>query len=152
MQELLSTAAKASAVNPDPTNQRIGQLLGATSRPVEDAPEYQIIGTDGSGWYQQVGHDHDVHANKAMQAELRQQMRQKVASQLKAHHDRPQAGLFRMLELAIVRSDSAVLRATKLVGLKPSDGLYEKIKEILVAEDNLDPKSELWTLLGVSQG
>ena len=137
-------------MNPDPNNQSIKQLREATDRPVESPPGYHIVGRDGAGWYQAVGHNHDVHSNKAMMAELRQQVRQKVVSQLKAHHDRPQAGLFRMLELAIVRSDSAVLRTSALVGLKPSDGLYEKIKEILVAEDNLDPKSELWMLLGFS--
>jgi hypothetical protein len=139
-------------MNPDSTNKRIKELRGNVTRPVESAPAYQIIGLDGSGWYQQVGHDHDAHSNKADLAELREQMREKIAWQRKAHNGRPQLGLFNMLELAIVRSDSAVFRCVDLMGVKPSDGLYEKIKAILVAEDDLDPMSPLWKLLGVSTG
>lgn len=137
-------------MDPDSRNQRIKELLENVSKPVEDAPAYQIVGLDGSGWHQQVGHDHDVHSNKADLAELRQQTRKKISSQIKAHNGRPQLGLFKMLEVAIVRSDSAVFRSVELVGVKPSEGLYEKIKAILVAEDDLDPKSPLWELLGVS--
>jgi len=56
-----------------------------------------------------------------------------------------------MLELAIVRSDTSLVRLADLVGMKPSDGLYEKMKLILVEEDNLlDSKSPLWKLLGVN--
>ena len=133
----------------DSTNRRIRELREDATRPVENAPPYQIVGTDGHGWHQQVGHVHDVHANKSALAELRQQMREKITSQIEVHKDRPQAGLFRMLELAIIRSDSAVFRSAELVGVKPSDGLYEKIKTILVATDELEPKSRLWTLMGV---
>lgn len=134
----------------DSTNRRIRELSDEAIKPVENAPPYQIIGTDGAGWYQQVGHVHDVHANKSALAELRQQMREKIAFQIEVHKDRPQAGLFRMLELAIIRSDSAVFRSAELVGVKPSDGLYENIKAVLVATDELDPNSRLWTLMGVS--
>lgn len=136
-------------MNSNSTKMHIDELCKGATRTVESAPAYQIVGSDGSGWYQQVGHDHDVKAQKADVAELRLQLRQKIASQLELHKDRPQAGLFRMLELAVVRSDSAVFRSAELVGFKPSNGLYYKIKEILVAEDGLDPKSELWTLLGI---
>lgn len=136
-------------MNPNTTNKRIKELHENTYRPVENAPDHQIIGTDGSGWYQQVGHDHDRRSNSADLAELRTHMRQKIASQLNNHKNRPQIGLFRMLELAIVRSDWVVFRTVELVGVKPSNGLYEKIKEILVTEDNLDPNSELWKLFGV---
>ena len=134
----------------DSTNRRIRELSVDATKPVENAPSYQIIGTDGAGWYQQVGHMHDVHANKSALAKLRQQMREKIAAQIEVHKGRPQAGLFRMLELAIVQNDSAVFRSAELVGVKPSDGLYEKIKAILVATDELDPNSRLWTLMGVS--
>lgn len=144
------TQTKAFVMNANSASMLFRELREDTTRPVEDAPAHQIINTDGAGWYQHLGHVHDVRANQSAFAELRQQIREKIASQIEVHKNRPQAGLFRMLELAIVRSDSAVFRSAELAGVKPSDGLYEKIKAILVVEDELDPKSELWTLFGIS--
>ena len=69
-------------------------------------------------------------------------MRERIASQIEVHKGRPQAELFRQLELAVVRSDSAVFQCMKLDGVKPSDGLYEKIKAILIAEDVRDADRE----------
>ena len=63
--------------------------------------------------------------------------------------DKPQRGLLKKLELAIIRSDSALMDTARLVGVKPSCGLYTKIKEILVVEEDLDPHTDLWRLLGV---
>ncbi len=137
-------------MNPDSTNNRIKELREGTAKPIENAPGHQIVGTDGSGWYQQVGHDHDVHSVKADSAELRQELHQKIALQIQLHRNKPQRGLFLKLDLAVARSDSAMFRASELVGVKPSAGLYERIKEILVTEEDLDPNSELWKLWGVN--
>ena len=137
-------------MNPDSADTSLRELRESATRPIEDAPEHQIIGTDGSGWYKQVGHEHDVRSNKSSLAELRQQLRERITSQIAVHKNRPQAGLLKMLELTLVRSDSAVFRSADLVGVKPSDGLYTKVKAILVVEDELDPNSELWALLGIA--
>jgi hypothetical protein len=131
--------------------QRIEELVENMARPIENAPAHQIIGTDGLGWYQQVGHVHDSHSNKANLAELRLKLRHKITAQIDSHKDRPQQKLFKMLELAIIRSDKSLFQLAALVGMKPSEGLYEKIKSILVDEDNLlDAKSPLWKLMGVN--
>lgn len=137
--------------NRDSDKHRIKELLGNRAKPIESAPTHQIIGTDGLGWYQQVGHDHDIKSNKADLAELRSLLRMKIAAQIEAHKDRPQQKLFKMLELAIVRSDTSLFRLADIVGVKPSQGLYAKIKCIIVDEDSqLDSKSPLWKLLGVN--
>ena len=60
------------------------------ARPIENAPAHQIIGTDGLGWYQQVGHVHDNHSNKANFAEIRARLCLKIVAQIEAHKDRPQ--------------------------------------------------------------
>ena len=60
-----------------------------------------------------------------------------------------QRGLLRKLELSVVRSDKALFDTAKLIGVKPSDGLYKRIKAILVEAEGLDPESVLWRLLGV---
>jgi len=137
--------------NKDSDKLHIEKLLENMSRPIENAPTHQIIGTDGSGWYQQVGHIHDKHSNKADLAEIRALLRQKIAVQIEAHKNRPQQKLFKMLELAIVRSDKSLFRLAEIVGVKPSQGLYEQIKTIIVDEDDrLDSNSPLWKLLGVN--
>jgi len=137
--------------NQDSDKDSVAELLKNMARPIESAPAHQMIGTDGLGWYQQVGHIHDIHANRADLAKLRLKRRQKICAQIEAHQNKPQQKLFKMLELAIVRSDTSLVRLADLVGMKPSDGLYEKMKLILVEEDNLlDSKSPLWKLLGVN--
>lgn len=127
----------------------IKHLVDGCFQQVEDAPEHQLIGVDGAGWFQQVGHDHDARANKSNLEELRRQIRLKIAAHIDSLGDKPQRGLLKKLELAIIRSDSALMDTARLVGVKPSCGLYTKIKEILVVEENLDPHTDLWRLLGV---
>lgn len=137
--------------NGDSDKQGIEELLENMVKPIESAPTHQIIGTDGLGWYQQVGHVHDNQSNKADLAELRARLRLKIVAQIQAHKDRPQQKLFKLLELAIVRSDTALFRLADIVGVKPSQGLYAKVKKIIVDEDSqLDSKSPLWKLLGVN--
>lgn len=133
---------KNFVTNADVTNMLARELLEDFARPVEDAPTHQIIGTDGAGWYQLVGHVHDVHAKKSALAELRQQIRERISSQIEVHKSRPEAALFKALELAIIRSDSAVFRTAELFGIKPSSGLYGKIAAILVAENEEKLKIE----------
>ena len=130
---------------------RIEKLRENMAMPIENAPTHQIIGTDGSGWYQQVRHEHDKHSNKSDLAEIRALLRQKIAAQIEAHKNRPQQELFRMLELAIVRSDKSLFRLVDIVGVNPSHGLYEQIMKIIVDEDSqIDSRSLPWKLLGVN--
>lgn len=127
----------------------IKQLVDDSFRQVENAPRHQLVGIDGAGWFQQVGHDHDSRANKSSLEELRNQMRLRIVNLMHSPACKRQHGLLRKLELAVVRSDKALLDTVKLVGVRPSEGLYIRIKDILIEAENLDPDSDLWRLLGV---
>lgn len=127
----------------------INQLIDDSFRAVEDAPTFQFVGTDGAGWFQQVGHDHDKHAKTSSLEELRIQIRLRIVNLMESPGAMRQRGLLRKLELSVVGSDKALRDTAKLIGVKPSGGLYKRIKEILVETEGLDPDSDLWRLLGV---
>lgn len=127
----------------------IRHLIDSCSAAIEIAPVVQIVGGNGQDWYQQVGHDHDFHANRSSLEELRNQIRSRIVNLSKSPGALRQRGLLRKLELSVVRSNKALFDTAKLIGVKPSDGLYKRIKVILVEAENLDPESELWLLLGV---
>lgn len=137
-----------AAQNPSDLNS-ISQLIDDFSRAVENAPTHQLVGTDGKGWFQQVGHDHDKHAKSSGLEELRNQIRSRIVNLMNSPGATRQRGLLRKLELSVVGSDKALLDTAKLIGVKPSSGLYKRIKEILVETEGLDPDSDLWRLLGV---
>ncbi|NML85775.1 hypothetical protein [Polaromonas sp.] len=127
----------------------INQLVAGSFRPVEFAPRSHLVGIDGKGWFQKVGEDHDLRANKSSLEELRNQIRCRIVTLIDSPGAKRQRKLLRMLELAVIRSDKALLDAVKLVGVTPSGGLYKQIKEILVEAEGLDPDSDLWRLLSV---
>ena len=108
----------------------IQQLIDDFSRAVESAPTHQVVRTNGAGWFQQVGHDHDLHANRSGLEELRKQIRLRIVNLMKSPGATRQRGLLKKLELSVVRSDKALRDTAKLIGVKPSDGLYKRIKEI----------------------
>lgn len=115
----------------------IKQLVEASFREVESAPRQHLVGTDGAGWFQQVGHDHDSCANRSSLEELRNRIRTRIKTLIDSPGAKHQRELLRKLELAVIKSDRALLETAELVGIKPRWGLYKRIEEIVVEAERM---------------
>ena len=111
-------------------NDRIKTLLENCSIPVEPGvPNYRF--GDPKSWFQNVGHDFDRARIRNNKAELRQALMQKIERYRTQFEDKSILDLLYNLQIAITRSDDALMKTAELIGVRPSEGLLTSFAEIV---------------------
>ena len=103
-------------------------LLDEIFSPVEPRPKNYLIG-DGKSWIQEVGNNFDKRRRINDFIEIRNKLNQKLDRLTKRCYGE-QKTVIRKIQLVIAKSDDALVEVALLVGLRPSEGLYAKFKDI----------------------
>ena len=91
----------------------------------------QFVGKDGAGWFEEVGR---VHDNRIIDSDARsryEHTKQRIDKYLLVSKDVEHIKLLRALQLVIARDEASLEKAQALNGVRPANGLFEKIKQIV---------------------
>jgi hypothetical protein len=116
----------------DSDNKRIMQLLEEYGLPVEAAPYPYQIGDGGVSLKKKIGNEHDRARRKNCLMELRKAVIAKIKSYKSRSQNNQHLLLLENLEETINTSNDALIwTAKEIVGVRPSEGLFEKIALVL---------------------
>lgn len=90
-----------------------------------------IIG-DGVSWFNEVSSEHEKSEKKSHLISERDNTLSRIRKYRTKIANESHKELLKKLEIIIVSSDEALFETRQLFGLKPSDGLFEKISGILI--------------------
>lgn len=93
-------------------------------------PGLHVVG-DGQDWFKAVGEVHDWREGRSLLATNREDVLARINTHLAAVSDKDLVRLLRDLELVAVRSDEALAEIAALNGVRPSQGLYARMRAIL---------------------
>ena len=104
-------------------------LLDEALLPFANRPGVYLIG-DNRSWLEEVGYAFDVHRRDDGLKEIQIRLDRKLQKLLQVADDDKRPTI-RKMRLAIVRSNDVLIKLALLVGLKPSEGLYDEFSKIV---------------------